>query len=236
MRKKFRHTCKTRHFDLRRNSLGIQRERTVTYSLLPICQFIFIPLMLQRCLCLGRSNTIDRRWIQMGGSGRPQDHGDDSSWSQCKAQAVCEGWRLQRLHHRNIRVHVVVTSTVWVMLQEIKLLFPNSQRINRGNYEIKQLMAACRANNVTDVIVVAEHRGKPVRLTVCHLPFGPTASFTLSNVVMRHDILDVGTMSEAYPHLIFHNFSSKLGDRVRANSRASDVTHPLFAHLTCFLF
>lgn len=51
-------------------------------------------------------------------------------------------------------------------------------------------------------------------LVVCHLPFGPTAYFTLYNVVMRHDVPDIGTMSEAYPHLIFHNFSSRLGKRV----------------------
>ena len=51
-------------------------------------------------------------------------------------------------------------------------------------------------------------------LIVCHLPYGPTASFTLSNCVMRHDIPDVGSMSEAYPHLIFNQFSSKLGERV----------------------
>ena len=31
---------------------------------------------------------------------------------------------------------------------------------------------------------------------------------------MRHDIPNIGTMSEAYPHLIFHNFKSKLGARV----------------------
>ena len=31
---------------------------------------------------------------------------------------------------------------------------------------------------------------------------------------MRHDIPDTGTMSEAYPHLIFDNFSTPLGDRV----------------------
>lgn len=51
-------------------------------------------------------------------------------------------------------------------------------------------------------------------LVVSHLPFGPTAYFTLSNTVMRHDIPKIGTMSEAYPHLIFHNFNSKLGERV----------------------
>lgn len=51
-------------------------------------------------------------------------------------------------------------------------------------------------------------------LVVCHLPFGPTAYFTLYNVVMRHDVPDIGTMSEAFPHLIFHNFTTRLGKRV----------------------
>ena len=51
-------------------------------------------------------------------------------------------------------------------------------------------------------------------LVVCHLPYGPTASFSISNTVMRHDIPNVGTMSEAFPHLIFHNFKTKLGQRV----------------------
>ncbi|KAJ6661869.1 hypothetical protein lerEdw1_013040 [Lerista edwardsae] len=62
--------------------------------------------------------------------------------------------------------------------------------------------------------VVHEHRGVPDGLIVSHLPFGPTAYFTLCNVVMRHDIPDIGTMSEAHPQLIFHNFTSRLGQRV----------------------
>jgi U3 small nucleolar ribonucleoprotein protein IMP4 len=51
-------------------------------------------------------------------------------------------------------------------------------------------------------------------MVVCHLPFGPTAYFTLSDIVMRHDIPDLGNMSEQYPHLIFHNFKTRLGERV----------------------
>jgi len=99
--------------------------------------------------------------------------------------------------------------------KELKLIFPNSQRINRGHYQMEQLMDACRANAVTDMMVVSETRGVPDGLIVCHLPYGPTAFFNLSNVVMRHDIPDVGTMSEMYPHLIFENFSSKLGKRIK---------------------
>ncbi|ELT99436.1 hypothetical protein CAPTEDRAFT_19360 [Capitella teleta] len=99
--------------------------------------------------------------------------------------------------------------------KEIKLIFPNSQRINRGKYEMNQLVQACRANDVTDLIILTEHRGNPDGMLISHLPYGPTAYFNLSNAVMRHDIPDIGTMSEAYPHLVFHKFSSKLGARVR---------------------
>jgi len=98
--------------------------------------------------------------------------------------------------------------------KEFKLLIPNSQRLNRGNYEFNQLMAACRANDVTDFIVIHEHRGVPDGLIVCHLPHGPTAYFTITDLVMRHDIPELGTMSEAYPHLVFHNFKTRLGTRV----------------------
>ena len=119
--------------------------------------------------------------------------------------------------------------------KELRLIFPNSQRLNRGTYEYKQLMDACRANNVTDFIVVHEHRGVPdgkqnktypmptsllkfvvSGLIVSHLPHGPTAYFSMSDIVMRHDIPDIGTMSEAYPHLIFHNFKSRLGERCQS--------------------
>eukprot|EP00128_Syssomonas_multiformis_P004099 Colp12_sorted_trinity150504_noHs@9678 len=100
--------------------------------------------------------------------------------------------------------------------KEVRLLFPNAQRMNRGNHVMQDLMDACRANEITDLIIVHEHRGEPDGLVVSHLPYGPTAYFSLSNVVMRHDITDVqqSTVSEAYPHLIFNNFNSKLGQRV----------------------
>lgn len=71
-------------------------------------------------------------------------------------------------------------------VKELRLLFPNAQRMNRG---------------------------VPDNLIVCHLPYGPTASFNLSGVVMRHDIPEIGPMSEQKPHLIFHNFKTKLGER-----------------------
>ncbi|KAI9183883.1 snoRNA-binding rRNA-processing protein imp4 [Blastocladiella emersonii ATCC 22665] len=97
--------------------------------------------------------------------------------------------------------------------KEMKLVFPNSQRMNRGGYVMKDIVDACKANEVTDLVVFHEHRGQPDGMLVCHFPYGPTAYFTLHNVVLRHDIADKGTVSEAYPHLIFNAFESKLGQR-----------------------
>lgn len=105
------------------------------------------------------------------------------------------------------------SSKLKVFVKEMKLVFPNAQRLNRGHYDVKQLVQACRANDVTDFIMLTETRGNPDGMVVCHLPFGPTAYFTMSNVVMRHDVPDRDPMSEQYPHLIFHNLGSRLGQR-----------------------
>ena len=43
---------------------------------------------------------------------------------------------------------------------------------------------------------------------------GPTAYFGLHNVVMRHEIPDRPKVSEAFPHIVLHNLSTKIGERV----------------------
>ncbi|KAI5649076.1 hypothetical protein M9H77_35081 [Catharanthus roseus] len=101
-------------------------------------------------------------------------------------------------------------------VKELKFIFPNSQRMNRGGQVISEIIETCRAHDFTDVILVHEHRGVPDGLVISHLPYGPTAYFGLYNVVTRHDIKDkksVGTMPEAYPHLIFNSFTTKIGER-----------------------
>jgi len=54
-------------------------------------------------------------------------------------------------------------------------------------------------------------------MIVSHFPHGPTVYFSLHNVQLRHDIESYqnSTVSEQYPHLIFENFSSRLGVRLR---------------------
>ncbi len=90
-------------------------------------------------------------------------------------------------------------------VKEFRLCLPNSQRINRGNTQIKELMTAARAADCSDVVIVHEHRGMPDGMIVSHLPFGPTAYFGLSNVVLRHDItkagdVDLKTVSRTAQH------------------------------------
>lgn len=109
------------------------------------------------------------------------------------------------------------SSRLKMFVKELKFIFPNTQKMNRGGYILKDLVDACRKNEVTDLVIVHEHRGEPDGLIISHMPYGPTAYFALSNVVMRHDLPEMSgtSMSEAYPHLIFHNFNTRLGERVK---------------------
>ena len=106
------------------------------------------------------------------------------------------------------------SSRLQQFVKELSFVFPNARRMNRGHYVIKDIVEACRSNDFTDLVIVHEHRGQPDGLIVSHLPYGPTAYFALSNVVLRH-IQAEGTMPQAYPHLIFENFETKLGRRVQ---------------------
>ncbi|KAK7194243.1 U3 small nuclear ribonucleoprotein (snRNP) [Novymonas esmeraldas] len=117
--------------------------------------------------------------------------------------------------------HVLVTTSrnasqkLLEFAKEVRLIVPNAVRMNRGNLSVHQLMDAARKENYTDVVVLQESQGVPDSLIVSHLPLGPTVTFTIHNLVARHDIDGVGTMSEQYPHLIFENFTAKLGLRIR---------------------
>lgn len=99
-------------------------------------------------------------------------------------------------------------------MQEMRIIIPNSYKLNRGNLVIKELVQIAKEKEFTDIILLHENRGQPDGLILTHLPYGPTIYFGLYNVVLRHDIREIGTVSEAYPHLVFDGFNSKLGNRV----------------------
>lgn len=98
--------------------------------------------------------------------------------------------------------------------KEMRLMFPNSIKLNRGNYVIPDLVKTCSRVQMTDLIILHEHRGVPTSLTISHFPHGPSIVFTLHNVKLRHDLPNIGNISESYPHLIFENFTTEKGKRV----------------------
>jgi U3 small nucleolar ribonucleoprotein protein IMP4 len=108
------------------------------------------------------------------------------------------------------------SSRLGTFAKEMRLLLPTSVRLNRGNLILSNLVDSAKSSGLSDIVLLHEHRGTPTALTVSHFPHGPTASFSLHNVVLRADIPNSarGTVSESYPHLIFEGFESKLGKRV----------------------
>lgn len=99
--------------------------------------------------------------------------------------------------------------------KEMRLVVPGSVRMNRGAYVLKDIVRMCKEQNITDLVILHEHKGEPDGMIVSHMPFGPTAYFGLSNVILRHDLdSKPETMSEQFPHLIFDGFSTRLGDRL----------------------
>jgi U3 small nucleolar ribonucleoprotein protein IMP4 len=110
------------------------------------------------------------------------------------------------------------SSRLAAFAKEVRLLLPTAIRLNRGGQVLPALVAGATAAGLSDAVLLHEHRGTPTALTVSHLPHGPTASFALHNVLLRHDIAGAarGTVSEAYPHLIFDGFATALGRRVVA--------------------
>jgi U3 small nucleolar ribonucleoprotein protein IMP4 len=100
-------------------------------------------------------------------------------------------------------------------LQEIRIIIPNSIRVNRGNIVLKDIIKACKQNDFSDLIILHENRGNPDGMIISHMPNGPTIYFGLFNVVLRHDIDDdIEKVSQSFPHLIFNGFNSKLGERI----------------------
>lgn len=108
------------------------------------------------------------------------------------------------------------SSRLGAFAKELRLLLPTSIRLNRGNLILPNLVASANAAGLSDLMILHEHRGTPTALTISHFPHGPTASFSLHNVLLRYDIPSAtrGTVSEAYPHLVFDNFTTPLGQRV----------------------
>ena len=108
------------------------------------------------------------------------------------------------------------SSRLQKFFKEIGLMFPNATRINRGAYKLKDIVDMCNRRGFSDLVILHEHRGEPDGMVISHLPHGPTLHLGLGNTVLRHDVESkASNISQANPHLIFHNFGGKIGDRLK---------------------
>ena len=98
------------------------------------------------------------------------------SWS-LRPETLAQGWKclprsvpfISGIPSCNQSLMYLEFLLVW---QEVKLVFPGAQRMNRGNHEINSLVQACKANNVTDLVIVHETRGQPGKQSNINLPSG----------------------------------------------------------------
>jgi len=108
------------------------------------------------------------------------------------------------------------SSRLTQFVKELSIMIPNAQRMNRGGHQMQDIVEVAKRNSLSDIVIVHEQKGEPDCMIVSHLPHGPTVYFGLSDVVLRHDLPNqLGSMSECAPHLVFHHFTSKLGERIQ---------------------
>ncbi|KAH0577527.1 U3 small nucleolar ribonucleoprotein IMP4 [Spironucleus salmonicida] len=97
--------------------------------------------------------------------------------------------------------------------KELKIVFANTQRVNRGQTTINQLVNSARAADFSDIIILHETRGRPDGMVVSHLPHGPTVYFNLNQIQLRSEV-GGDNQPEKAPQLVFEGMESKIGKRI----------------------
>ncbi|KAL0461477.1 UNVERIFIED_CONTAM: U3 small nucleolar ribonucleoprotein IMP4 [Sesamum latifolium] len=89
----------------------------------------------------------------------------------------------------------------------------NEEVALRQEIDLEDAHTAVPRSTIDDEYANAANGDPKILITTSHNPSAPLTQFVK---VTRHDIKDkkaIGTMPEAYPHLILDNFSTKLGQR-----------------------
>lgn len=106
------------------------------------------------------------------------------------------------------------TGSIFKFMKEMKETIPNSYFYYRKKNNLKDIIELAKEKGFTDIIVVYERLKKPYRMTITHLPDGPTAEFKLYNVIYKEQLEENARSTEHTPELIFKNFKTKLGFRL----------------------
>ncbi|KAF2315124.1 hypothetical protein GH714_038199 [Hevea brasiliensis] len=101
-----------------------------------------------------------------------------------------------------------------LFISELLSVIPNAIYKKRGTYNLKDIVKYASNMEFTAIIDVHTNRREPDALLIICLPYGPTAHFKLSNLVLRKDIKNHGNPTNHKPELVLTNFTTRLGHRV----------------------
>lgn len=111
-----------------------------------------------------------------------------------------------------------LNSTLHKEAEILMSLFPNSEYIRRSahryghKYSVREICKFAANREYTQVLVLNEDQKKPNRLTVVHLPHGPTLTYSVNNWLPGAKLPGHGNpQDEFYPELLLNNFKSSLG-------------------------
>jgi ribosome production factor 1 len=117
-----------------------------------------------------------------------------------------------------VLVTTSLNSTLHKEAEILTSLFPNSEYIRRSahryghKYSVREICKFAANRDYTAVLVLNEDQKKPTRLTVVHLPHGPTLTYSVNNWIEGNKLPGHGKAQDAYyPELLLNNFKSSLG-------------------------
>lgn len=97
-----------------------------------------------------------------------------------------------------------INATIHKEAQDIATLFPNSHYIPRSahrhghKYSVREICKFAKNREFTAVVVINEDQKKPDRMTIVHLPDGPTLTYTISHYMPGKKIPGHGNPTNHY--------------------------------------
>lgn len=90
-------------------------------------------------------------------------------------------------------------------------VFHNAIYVTRRNYKLDEVTQFSINRDYTDLILINDNRNTVTDLIISHLPKGPTAHFTVMDLLLPSEIKGVGAPSDHPCELILNNFVTRLG-------------------------
>lgn len=106
--------------------------------------------------------------------------------------------------------------SVFPLINELNLAFPNSYYYKRGSFNISDICMFATNRQFTCILVLGTSKSGVTSLHVCHLPIGPTLFYNLTSLKLGSDIKEGASVNYGdFPELVLNNFHTVLGRRMR---------------------